>query len=630
MKRSHIDRIIDAALSYFQPKSEETAREWCERNIVLTSAHGQYPGPLSLDLTPWIIEPLECICRDHTLTDIALMFGSQLAKTLLLMLSKCYILVNSPRDILFMMPNKDMAGSYSEERWQPLVEACPPLAERITSDRDKYRKHDMYYTAAWLNLVGSNSPANIASRARPVIFQDETDKTQGATAKETSASRNADKRSKTFANPKRVKTSTPTDENGVIYKEFMAADQREFEVACPYCGKYIEQLMEQIKWSPNAKVDGKWDIDQVKATAYYKCQHCEGRITDGHKTAMNRNWRWTPRNPDAPSHRASFHAPSWIAPWPETSYGHTAAKYLEAQASFDMQDFDTNERGMPYVIESTKVSWELLAARREPYTLGSIPDQAAVLTAFCDVQDTWLEWFVWGWGEGMENWVVEHEVMHGDTSKPDVWEALKITILQERDLPLDWTFIDYGGHRGQESIEFARAMSSHKVYLHFGSKNIDCPVNGRKTKTKKPITELYETGVGNAKRWTLSALLTGMVGPGYCHFPAALDEEFFKQLCAERLQPKKGMSGEKEWKKIRARNEAADGFAGCYAAYKRLNKGLLKRRYDALNERRKIAAPAQAEAAPTAQPPALIAPPKKKKKKNVRRRTSSGWMGGYN
>ncbi len=635
MKREHAETIVKAAAACFEPKPTEAAYVWCEQHIVLTEAHGQYPGPLSTDLTPWIREPLECICRDFVVSDIALMFGSQLAKTILFMLAKMYMLVNTPRDILFMMPNATLGGAYSQERWQPMVEACAALLDLKTTNADKYRKMDMHYTAAWLNIVGSNSAANISSRARGVVFQDESDKCAAATEKETSSSKNADKRAKTFANPKRIKASTPTTEYGTISQEFKMGDQCEWEVPCPHCAAYIELIMKQIKWDGGQRVNGIRNLDRVQQSAFYECQNCGGKIADGHKTRMNRYGRWVPRNAEAPAHRRSFHLSSWYAPWPDTTFGRTAVKFLESKDAFDMQDFDTNEVGVPYIVEAKKLEWEVLAARRElSYKLGSIPASVAIITAFCDVQDDRLEWFVWGFGEGMESWVIEHEIMIGDPSMPDVWEALKITILEPRDLRLDWTFIDYGGHHGQQSIEFVKSMTVHRVYLHFGSTDSKCPVNGRKTKTKKPITALYTTGVGNAKRWVLSALKISKIGPAYCHFPGELDEEFFEQLCAEQLVPRK-VKGEviEEWKSVRARNEAWDGFVGCYAAFKRLNKGILKKRFAELYARQKGAAQAvthESVAAQQSPGPMVEESPmhrSARKRNNPRRNRSGGsWM----
>lgn len=623
-------RVIETVKGIFADKPDEEVYKWCERNFYVTS--GERIGQLNTDITPWIREPLEYMCKHYEVTDLAFMFGSQLGKTLMLMLAKAYILVNQPRDILFVMPSRDEGIDYVKERWEPTVEACPPLLALKASGRELYTHTSMFYTAAWLNVVGSNSPSKLASRARGVVIKDEIDKYPDATKKETSATRNADKRSKTFSCPKRISASTPTTDYRGIYLDYLAGDQSCREVPCPHCGEYIELVFEQIKWSGGEKVDGVRDLDAVQRSAHYECQKCQGKIVDGHKYEMNLKGRWRPTNPKAPERRRSFTMPSWYALWADTSFGRTAVKYLEAKDSFNLQDFDTNERGMPYIPPAETVDWKVLAARREPYHLGTINDKIAVLTAFCDVQGSWLEWGVIGWGENAENWVVEHEQIIGDPSSVEVWEALEETILRKRALPLDWTFIDYGGHHGQRSIDFVKKMAGHRVYLHFGSKDINCPVNGRKTKTKKPIVDLYTTGVGSGKRWVMSALKAAEGKHGRSHFSCDLDDEYFQQLCAEQLKPEK-IHGEEvfKWISTRARNEALDIHVGCYAGLKRLSNARLKRRFAELAARNKKGdggAPVDDDRGPDQD---LQKPVARGRRRGARRvvRPGGGFVGGF-
>ena len=64
-------------------------------------------------------------------------------------------------------------------------------------------------------------------------------------------------------------------------------------------------------------------------------------------------------------------------------------------------------------------------------------------------------------------------------------------------------------------------------------------------------------------------------GPGYIHFPRDVDDEWFKQLTAEKLMTKhvKGIPT-RVWKQIRARNEALDCAVYAFAAYASLNANL--------------------------------------------------------
>ena len=631
MKTIHTTNLIDAAAEFFAPLPDLAVWEWAEQNVFLPQTEAQVPGPYSTDLVPFVREPMEAVCRMPNVIDVTLMWAAQTTKTTMLNVTKLYDIANQPRNILNVMPSIDLARSFSETRWLPLVHACPPVADLIPSDRHAIKNLEQNFTNMLMTFVGSNSPANLASRPVPRIDQDETDKFKEATTKEASADKLADHRCKTFANPSKNKTSTPTTESGIIYREFIKGDQREYFTPCPNCGEYIMLLMEQIKWPQELKTTDGWDFDAVKRSTYYECQECGFHINDGHKTKMNRAGEWRPQNIHAPSSHRSYHLTSWQAPWASCTFGATAVKYLNAMKEFTIQDFDNSERGWPSRVEAQKMDWEILAARRETYNQGQIPLlDVALLTAFVDVQGDWLEFFLWGWGEGTENWLIEHEMLHGDPSAPQVWEALTETLSRTRDLPIDWIFIDYGGHHGQEAIEYAKKMGTRKVFLHKGSTIESDPVNGRVTWTKKPRTRLYFTGVGNGKRSCLSMMKTDAAGPGYCHYPSNIDDEFFKQLCSEELRTKYKHGAPTEyWHQTRKRNEAIDGFVGAYAGLKRLNQGIIKRRIAELTARRKAdaepAVPAPNEPVRAGLVPTPPAPPSKKKSPN-RRPNPRGWM----
>jgi phage terminase large subunit GpA-like protein len=82
-------------------------------------------------------------------------------------------------------------------------------------------------------------------------------------------------------------------------------------------------------------------------------------------------------------------------------------------------------------------------------------------------------------------------------------------------------------------------------------------------------------GTDTAKGLLFSRLGLSEFGPGYIHFPRDVDDEWFKQLTAEKLMTKhvKGIPT-RVWKQIRARNEALDCAVYAFAAYASLNANL--------------------------------------------------------
>jgi len=566
---------------------------WAENNVVLSPMESaDMAGPFSASVTPFIKEPLECF-RDGSVNEVTLVFATQIAKTLMVMLGVAWWLEHHAGRCIWVMDTESNARSFSETRWQPLIKDCDALAALMPADRDEFKNLQQKMGQSLIHFVGSNSPGNLASRPADLVVMDEVDKFAVTTAREANAVDLVEQRTKSRAMTKVVKTSSPTEPTGLIWKSWLHGDQRQYFVPCPHCGEFIVLQFEAVRWDPAAKTSDGWNFELVKKTARYYCQNCDGEIHDGHKTAMLRAGEWRPTNPNAAPGVRSYQLTSLYSPWAKTTFGELAVEFLKHKARFDMKGWDNGYMARPTQELAERVEWEILAARREAYLAApvnapciDVPPGVAMLTAFCDVQDTWLEWFVWGWGEGTENWLIEHHRIEGPPSQRYTWEALANLILAPRALPLDWTSVDYGGHFGQEAIEFVRRMRSNRVYLVKGDENHDCPVNGKIGTTKKPVTKLFHTGVGNAKRRLFAMYKVDHSGPGYCHFSDQLDDEFFKQLAAEELRTKYQHGSPIDFFfQTRARNEALDGHVGCYAGLKRLGESWYKKRIAQMRER---------------------------------------------
>ena len=79
---------------------------------------------------------------------------------------------------------------------------------------------------------------------------------------------------------------------------------------------------------------------------------------------------------------------------------------------------------------------------------------------------------------------------------------------------------------------------------------------------------LFPVGVNTIKELLFARLRIGEEGPGYVHFSDVLQDEYFKQLTAEKIVTRfhKGFK-RRDFVKTRPRNEALDCFAYAIAAY---------------------------------------------------------------
>jgi phage terminase large subunit GpA-like protein len=98
------------------------------------------------------------------------------------------------------------------------------------------------------------------------------------------------------------------------------------------------------------------------------------------------------------------------------------------------------------------------------------------------------------------------------------------------------------------------------------------PVVGRPSKNNAQKCPLFPIGVDTAKDLIFSRLKITEEGAGYVHFSNHLQEEYFRQLTAEKIVTKynKGYS-KRTFVKIRQRNEALDCMVYALSAYAILN-----------------------------------------------------------
>jgi hypothetical protein len=262
------------------------------------------------------------------------------------------------------MPNVTLSQSFSENRWQPMLYATAATRELIPTgaDRHAFKNLEQSLGASLITFIGSNSPANLASRPARKVLMDEVDKFDEGGDREADAVNLLEQRTKDKPYPLRVKISSPTIVEGLIWQEFLKGDQRRYFVPCPHCAKDIlfawsenfsalprQGCESYVKWDQEAKVDGKWDLDRVLASTYVECCHCKGKILEAHKTKMIEQGKWRP-TAKAVSGFRSRQLSSLYACSPETTFGKLAVKFLQARKSLmGVQGFINGDLAEPYV-----------------------------------------------------------------------------------------------------------------------------------------------------------------------------------------------------------------------------------------------------------------------------------------
>lgn len=566
------EQYRSAYLRGLQPDPELWVDEWADEYMRIPRETGAAePGPYRTERTPYAREPMRCLSPSHPAKRVVTMVASQLMKTQIALnwIGGCIHM--APANILMLLPSLALAKRVSG-RVGKTIDATPVLRERVASPRSRDSRNTMdtkEFEGGTLYATTAGSASNLAELAARYIYGDEVDRWDVDVDNEGDPIELAETRASTFGrNAKIYFSSSPTIKGASrIADLFAQSDQRHYYVPCPHCGEMQTLEWENLKYSD--------DYSQVQ----YLCCTCGCLIGEHHKGDMLARGEWR-AHAEGDGETVGFTLNALYAPLGWVSWLGLAKQYDKAKAAQDKGDLEPMQvfyntrlaRLWDAAQEMTKASE--LKARAEDYPLGSVPRGALILTAAVDTQHNRLELLVIGWGEGLERWVVDHQVIMGDPADERTW-----TLLDEKlkaryrhvsgvELAICATAIDSGGHHTDEVYQFTRLRRWRNILAVKGASRAGRPVLAQrpskvdvtwKGTTHKEGAELWMIGTDTAKDWIYNRYALGE-GAGALHFSKDLPDDFYDQCVAER-KIARYVKGHKriEWVKGKAdRNEVLD------------------------------------------------------------------------
>lgn len=368
--------------------------EWIPANMYLTRRFAAQPGYISLELTPYVLEPIDMFA-DTTVRVITLCCASQVSKSMTLVGLLAYTVVNCDGQAVYALPTSDACDWFVQNRWKPIGEMSPAVKAAGGFERTNYKVKEQRFETLTVSWVGSNSPNQAAMRSSPFLFLDEIDKMASATDDEASFYQLIQERTKTFPLHKIVEASTPTVDTGNVWQSFLLGDQRYFHVPSPFAPdqpKFVIKF-EMLKWDQTARYgSGEWNLDRVRASAYVECPYTGEKITNDHKGWMLRRGEWVATNPNGDSTRRSYHLSSFYSPW--LTFGDVAIAFLKSHKQPDgLANFRNSWLGLPRLYRQKKANedtFEALVDASPEYVLRTIPAHTttpALLFMTVDVQE---------------------------------------------------------------------------------------------------------------------------------------------------------------------------------------------------------------------------------------------------
>lgn len=579
--------MIEAAELYraaFQsgltPDPDRTVSEWSDEFRMLSQKASAEPGRWRTDRTPYLGEIMDELSPSSPTQEVIFMAGAQIGKTETGNNWLGFVIHYAPGPMLLVQPTVDMAKRLSKQRLAPMIEETPVLRERIAETRSRDSGNTQLvkeFQGGVMVITGANSAVGLRSMPVRYAFLDEIDGWPVDVDGEGDPVRLAVRRTTTFARRKIYMCSTPTiKEVSRIEREYLSSDQRKFFVPCPHCDH------KQVLNFKNLK----WENDDPK-TAMYACEECGCLIEERYKTQMLQRGEWRATAP-SDGKRAGFHLSSLYSPLGWKSWSEIVEEFLAAKGDAPLlKQFVNTILAETWEDEiASKVGADGLRARVEFYENGVAPSRVLAVTAGVDVQDNRLAVSLYGWGRDEESWIISHQEIFGDPSKPEVWRQLDEVLLTPvkheiaDPLTIAAACVDSGGHFTHEVYQYCRERRGRHIMAIKGQSQRGKPAISKPTKVDinwrgklmKSSAEVWPVGADTIKSVLYARMKHNEPGAGYMHFHGDLPEGFFEQLTAEKQVTRyvKGFPVREWTKKAGARNEALDTAVYAYAAMQSL------------------------------------------------------------
>lgn len=447
--------LTPAMRAALRPPERVTVSEWADRHILLDETSAE-PGPYRTSRTPYVREWQDSAALPWV-HQVTIQKSTQVGGSVALLNVLAWAISQDPGPITWVMPTREDAAEFGENRVLPMVSASAALRAQLTGERWDAKRRQIRFKRCRLLFRSARVPKELAQYAARWLFGDEAGKWPQWTQEEAAPWDLARERTRTFWNHRVYLNSTPTTPGGLISVEFDRGDRRRFHVPCPHCGSFQVLRWQQVKFDVSSELEMR-----AKREARYECDACGHAIADQEKAGMLSRGVWVPEgvdlqvvrgHPRLPEERhphRSYHLWAGYSPW--LTWWEIAAEFLRSKGNpASLQNFINSWLGEAWVEKVEDPRPEMLKACVGGYRRGEVPDGVQVLTAMADVQKRYLAFVIRGWGVDNESWLIDH----GRVDNFAELEAAVFLRAWPRGLAVRGMFVD-ARYRTEEVMAFCR------------------------------------------------------------------------------------------------------------------------------------------------------------------------------
>lgn len=535
----------------FRPPPPVDYSRWASDNISFSDRESPFPGPYNETLFPYFAEVLKALGPDDPCRTVSLAKSAQIGGTIVANIFTLGSLEMDPCDFLYVHPTEDNARRWSKLKLAPMLKSSTALRvafpEKSRDGADTVLFKERADGRGSLLISGANSPSSLSQVSMRRQVQDDLAKWEMNAAGDPEGQ--ADSRSQAFEFAKVFKVSTPLVLPGCrISASFEAGSQEHYHVPCPHCGSMIA-----LEWEMFV-VD-----DEAPEKSHFRCSEaeCGGKIREHHIPAMTREGVWIARNPDQIRQHRSFYI--WSAYSRLQSFERIARAWLRARGSPDAEKVFFNDIvGRAYRVKGEAPAWESIRDRADAigHRLGTIPGPYLVVTVGVDVQGNRCEWQAVAWGRNGRA-VIAHDVIDGHISDDacraglDALTRMKWRHASGNDIGVDMLAID-GNAYTEDVWGWARRHPASKVMMVRGVPSESAPLLAKVKRERNERTGKILKYSGRFYHFATSVLKMALyrnlakadpVERGFVAMPQGLDDEYYRQLTAEKRVAKKKRNG---------------------------------------------------------------------------------------
>ncbi len=572
--------LLQEVVRGFRPPPKITPSEWAERYRRMTNLETAFAGRFSFVLTPffrWLLERW----YDPAVRKIVCRKSAQIGWTQSVIANVLGFIVHVEKSTgIVMFPKEGAARNFDREKFGPMIEATPELAEILPV---RSRQKDVTtlfksFAGGFVKFVGSNSIADVKSTSARRLLIEEPDDCNLNLRGQGDSIKLLEERGKTFRDVKILVGGTPSVKGvSSIDDEYDASDRNRWVVPCPHCGTHQALEWEQVRWQEDAETAHPIFGRARPETARYCCASCGALWDDVEKNTAVQQGR--------PEPRAEFrgvvgleinelYSPFHGSRLPFLVERYLTAKFEEAKGeSGALITFWNTALGRSWEFKADLPDEEELAERGLDYEPMTVPAGGLLLTMGVDCQHNRLAVVIRAWGRGEESWLVLFDELEGNVVDLEdaCWTQLDELVFGKyrhaygTSIGIRAVSIDSGDGVTAETVyrwvrtRAARARDAGIVLMAIKGANdakaeifsrprqvID--TNRRNTKAARHGLQPYMVGVSRGKDLLLGDQGGGRLklegeGPGRFHWYRTVRADYLEQLTAEVKVPVRDLKG---------------------------------------------------------------------------------------